>query len=96
LMPKKMTSMLLTLLFTCPAFFCPPWNEHAIQTPMYGSCFLPQSFVKSLPGSPLHFFPDSFTSPWNYGYLIFCSQKWFLSWKQRLFLLCHNGINLSM
>jgi hypothetical protein len=40
-MSKKMMSMLLTLLFTCLAFFGLGESEHAIQTPAYGSSFLP-------------------------------------------------------
>jgi hypothetical protein len=44
-------------LFTCLAFFDLPWIEHAIQTSVYGSCFLPRKLIWSLPGPPSHFFP---------------------------------------
>jgi hypothetical protein len=42
LMSKKMMNMLLTLLFSCIAFFVLPWTQHAIQTNVYGSNFLPE------------------------------------------------------
>jgi hypothetical protein len=41
-MSELMMSMLLTLLFTCLAILGVLWTEHAIQTPLHGSCFLPE------------------------------------------------------
>jgi hypothetical protein len=35
-----------------------PWTKYAIQTPMYGSCFLPWMLICSLPGSQSHIFQD--------------------------------------
>jgi hypothetical protein len=58
LVSQKIMSMLLTLLFTCLTFFGLPRTEHAIQTPVYGSPFLPRTPISSLPGSPSHFFRD--------------------------------------
>jgi hypothetical protein len=45
LMSNKMMRMLLTSLLTCLAFFGLPLTEHAIQTLVYGSCFLPRTLV---------------------------------------------------
>jgi hypothetical protein len=45
LISKKIISMLLTLLFTSLAFLGMPWTERAIQTPVYGYCFLLWSLV---------------------------------------------------
>jgi hypothetical protein len=42
---KKMTSMLLTLLFTCLAFSGLPESSMSFQRPFYGSCSLPRMFV---------------------------------------------------
>jgi hypothetical protein len=50
-----MMSQLLAFLFIFLAFFGLPWTKYAIQTPAYGSCFLPWTLVYSLRGSPLHF-----------------------------------------
>jgi hypothetical protein len=65
LMRKKMMSMLLTLLFICLAYFGLPWTEHAIQTPVYGSCFLPQHFLIFARVS-VALFPKFDAVPWSY------------------------------
>jgi hypothetical protein len=44
-MGSKVMSMLLTFLFTYAAVFGLLQTEHAIQTPVYGSCFLPRTLV---------------------------------------------------
>jgi hypothetical protein len=46
LMSKKMMKMLLTLLFTCPAFFFFGFSKFGLS--VHGSCFLPQSRCQGL------------------------------------------------
>jgi hypothetical protein len=50
-MSKKMMNILLTLLFTCVAFF--GLGEFGVS--MSGSCYIPRTLVESLPGSSSHF-----------------------------------------
>jgi hypothetical protein len=57
-MSRKVLGTLLTLLVTCLASFGLPWTEHAIQTPVYGSCFFPRTLVQALLRSPSHYFRD--------------------------------------
>jgi hypothetical protein len=47
----------LEAVFSARSERWPREGRHAIQTPVYGSCFLPRTLVWSLPWSPSHVFP---------------------------------------